>query len=353
MRTEGRRSVSVDRHFLLFEDLLKGREHDRHSLAARLGVKPAMAHKLLKAALRLPGVVPKQEGRRLIIRMDRTAIAPVPSYATAVAACFGSSLWPLFEGSSYREGIREAFRDVIGRTRRRAVFRDIDRKFSFLRRGGEVALLDRSSLLDEVIEAVLHHRVLSLKYTRFGGESQHLRVEPLSIVVHDHQLYVVGRDERGKLHPYRFARILGADALDDTFEYPNRNEYNPEQVFRDSFGIFLDMPVQDVALKLHKQWTTYAQSHRWHDSQKVEVATDQVIVRMHVRVCPELEAWILGFGEEAEVLAPASLRARVAGRVAAISNTYDEQRRGASRPMLRKTAPRLLEPRAVKGRPAT
>ena len=59
-----------------------------------------------------------------------------------------------------------------------------------------------------------------------------------------------------------------------------------------------------VELKLHKQWTTYAQSHRWHDSQKVEVAADHVIVRVHVRVCPELEAWILGFGEEAEVLAP-------------------------------------------------
>src|SRR5262249_38204595 len=161
--------------------------------------------------------------------------------------------------------------------------------FWFLRRGGEVALLDRSPLLDEVIEAVLHHRVLSLEYTRFTGASQHLRLDPLSIVVHDHQLYVVARDERGGLHPYRFARIRGAEALDDPFEYPSRSEYNPEQVFRDSFGIFLDKPVQDVALKLHKQWTTYAQSHRWHDSQRVEVAPDHVVVRIRVRVCPELE----------------------------------------------------------------
>ena len=338
MPSEPRRSASVDRHFLLVGDLLRGREHDRHSLSARLRIKPAMAHRLMKAALSLPGVVERQDGRRRLIKMDLSAIAPAPSFPTAVAACFGSSLWPLFEGSNYKEGIRVAFRDITGRTKRRAVFRDIDRKFWFLRRGGEVALLDRSPLLDEVIEAVLQHQVLSLEYTRFNGTLEHLRLEPLSIVVHDHQLYVVGRDGEGRLHPYRFSRIRAVDVLDDTFEYPGRTEYDPEQVFRDSFGIFLQMGVHDVELKLHKQWTTYAQSHRWHDSQKVEVAADHVIVRMHVRVCPELEAWILGFGEEAEVLAPAGLRARMATRVASLARVYGDLSQGAHRPSLRKAA---------------
>ena len=343
MPKEPHRSVSVDRHFMLVDDLLRGREHDRHTLAARLGIKPAMAHRLMTAALRLPGVVERQHGRRRTIKMDLAAIAPSPSYPTAVAACFGSSLWPLFEGSNYREGIRVAFRDIIGRTKRRAVFRDIDRKFWFMRRGGEVALLDRSPLLDEVIEAVLRHQVLSLEYTRFSGASQHLRLEPLSIIVHDHQLYVVGRDERGGLHPYRFSRMRSVDVLDDTFEYPGRTEYDPEQVFRDSFGIFLDKPVHDVELKLHKQWTTYAQSHRWHDSQNVEVAADHVIVRMRIRVCPELEAWILGFGEEAEVVAPAALRTRIAKRVDALSQVYAGQSQVAARPSLRKAAGGRME----------
>jgi hypothetical protein len=336
MPSEPHRSASVDRHFLLVEDLLRGREHDRHTLAARLGIQPAMAHRLMTAALRLPGVVERQDRRRRTIKMDLAAIAPVPSYPTAVAACFGSSLWPLFEGSTYREGIRDAFRDVIGRTKRRAVFRDIDRKFWFLRRGGEVALLDRSPLLDEVIEAVLQHQTLSIEYTRFSGVSQHLRLEPLSVVVHDHQLYVVGRDDEGGLHPYRFSRIRSVDVLDDAFEYPGRTEYDPEQVFRDSFGIFLDMPVHDVALRLHKQWTTYAQSHRWHDSQRVEVVPEGVLVRMRVRVCPELEAWILGFGEEAEVLAPAALRARIAKRVGALSQVHAGLRAASARPSVRK-----------------
>ena len=191
-----------------------------------------MADRLMNAALRLPAVVERREGRQRKIRMDITAIAPAPSTShRRVAACFGSSLWPLFEGSSYKEGIRDASRQIIGRTKRRAVFRDIDRKFWFLRRGGEVALLDGSPILDEVIEAVLQHRVLSLEYTRFSGVSRRLRLEPLSVVVHDHQLYVVARHDGAELHPYRFSRIRSVEVLDDTFEYPSRAGVRPRAGF--------------------------------------------------------------------------------------------------------------------------
>ena len=41
----------------------------------------------------------------------------------------------------------------------------------------------------------------------------------------------------------------------------------------------------------------------------------ELVVEMNVKVCPELEAWILGMGEWAEVLEPAWLRSKVAGRV--------------------------------------
>lgn len=101
---------------------------------------------------------------------------------------------------SYREGIRDAFRDIIGRTKRRAVFRDIDRKFWFLRRGGEIALLERSPLLDEVIEAVLHHQVMSLEYTRFSGAAQHLRLDRRPSCLGEREL-----EDRGEIR--RFLRL--------------------------------------------------------------------------------------------------------------------------------------------------
>jgi predicted DNA-binding transcriptional regulator YafY len=339
MNDDSGRSSSIDRHLRLAADLFRGQTHDRHSLAERLGIRPAQADRLINAAVRhLPGIVEEREGKVRRIRIDRSTVTPAPSYPTAVAACFGSSLWPLFEGTAYQGGIRNALSDILGRTRRRAVFRDIDRKFWFHRRGGEVALLGHAALLDDIIEAVLHHRSITLEYEHFNGRVLHVRIDPLSIVVHDHQIYVVGRREDA-LHPYRFARIRAVDVLDEGFEYPSRTAYDPQQVFRDSFGVFLDFPVQDVEVKLHAQWAPYALTHRWHDSQVVDVAEDHVRVRLRVRVCPELEAWILGFGDQAEVVAPAKLRERVASRAAAMARTYDATKH-AARPALRKTQAR-------------
>lgn len=326
------RSASIARHFVFAADLFQGREHDRHSLAKRLQVRPAMADRLLNAAAALlPGVQERRVGKRRLVRMNVPAQSAEPGYATAVAACFGSSLWPLFEGSTYQTGIRDALSHVVGRTRRHAVFKDIDRKFWFLRRGGEPALLDRAPLLDELLEAVLHSHAVSIAYTRFEGDTERLRLEPLSIVVHDHQLYVVARGEGGRLHPYRFSRIGEVDVLDDEFAYPTRSQYDPAQVFHDSFGIFLNLPTQDVELKLHKRWSTFAQTHRWHVSQVVEVRPDRVRVKLHVRVCAELEAWILGFGEDAEVIRPAELRERIARRASSLARTYAVGSAGPSR----------------------
>jgi predicted DNA-binding transcriptional regulator YafY len=318
--TEPRRSASIARHLALCADLLSGREHDRHSLATRLGVRPAMADRLIRAALeQLPGVSERRDGKQRKIRMEAGSRTAAPEYPTAVAACFGASLWPLFRGSSYEAGIRNALTHVVGRTKRRLVFQNIDRKFCFLRRGGEAALTERQTVLDDVIEAVLHHRALSARYTRFTGASEQIRLEPLSIAVHDHQLYVLARSPRRALHPYRFARL---EVLDDVFSYPSRKAYDPEQVFRDSFGVFLDLPVRAVELRLGKRWEVYARTHRWHDSQIVTVGADHVKVKLRVRVCPELEAWILGFGAEAEVVRPADLRRRMAAHARGLGRTY-------------------------------
>ena len=99
-------------------------------------------------------------------------------------------------------------------------------------------------------------------------------------------------------------------------------EYDPEQVFRDSFGIFLDRPVRSVVLRLHARWRTYAETHTWHESQAVHAGQGGIEVRLRVGLCPELEAWILGFGEQAEVLAPKELRDRVRARIETARDAY-------------------------------
>jgi predicted DNA-binding transcriptional regulator YafY len=348
MSSEDSRNSSIARPYKLLADLLKGREHDRHSVAKLLGVKPAMANRHIKAALEYLPLSSRTEGRKRLIRWTASSAMSAPSYATAVAACFGASVWPLFRGSTYEVGIRNALAQVTGRTRRSSTFKHIDRKFWFLSKGGEPALIERSALLDELLEAVLHHRIVAVRYIHFDGEKEVIRVEPLSIVVHDHQLYLVARRPDRLLHPYRFCRMDAVDVLEEPFVYPNRNEYDPEQVFRDSFGVFLNLPAEDVEIRVDKRWATYAQTHRWHGSQNVTVDADDVRIRLHVRICPELEAWILGFGEHAEVVSPRSLRERITARIRTASQRLDESPAMRQQPNPRSAKRRARRPRRAR-----
>lgn len=150
-------------------------------------------------------------------------------------------------------------------------------------------------------------------------------IDPLTVCIYDHQLYVIGRRQNGQRRLYRFSRILSADETGFSFTYPTKSEYDPARLLAKSFGVFAgdDIDPEPVEVLLDKEWQTHATTHRWHPSQEVHINADgKVLVRFHVGVCPELEAWILGFAEQATVIRPERLREKVKSRLAAAACNY-------------------------------
>ncbi|TMB10917.1 MAG: WYL domain-containing protein [Deltaproteobacteria bacterium] len=196
-------------------------------------------------------------------------------------------------------------------------FQDSRRQFVFLVRGGEKALPEKEDVLEEVVDALQRRRGLQIRYRDFVGARKSVRIEPLSLAVYDHQLYVIGRPRGGPTHAYRFSRIETAETVGGTFPYPDKDSYDPERVFADSFGIIVDdkYPIEQIEMSLAPRWTSYVRSHRWHRSQESVVRSGRVHVRLRVRVCPELVSWILGFGPDARVIGPPRLKRHI-GRLA-------------------------------------
>lgn len=325
MGLEDSRLRAIKRTLQLVEDLRQGREHDRNSAAELLGIEPAAANRQLAAIAEvLSGVrVGRTRPARTSLKAPRRT--DPPPLGAAIAACIGSSIASLFESTVYGEGARQSTKRIIRDVQRASDFQDFDRKFVFHAQGGEHALPAKHEELDEIIEAVLKSRWLELRYVRYRGKSEQLRIKPLSVLVYAHQLYVLGEDAAGTRHPYRFSRMRKVDALKRTFEYPARGDYDPRQLWRDSLGVFLDesMPIVNVRVRLDAGWRTYVETHRWHHSQRFTPMRDgSIVVQMRVRHCPELERWVLGFGEEAEVLAPVELRERVSERLVKASARY-------------------------------
>lgn len=326
---ERSRGNAVRRALVLLADLMRGAEHTRHTVKKVAGLEEAAASRQLEALkTHVPGVVSEVRNKIRIYRFDPDSVSVkrVQRLARPIvaAACFGTSLANLFEGSRYAVAMREALDHLLAQGRR-GDFRDVARKFWFVKRGGEVSLPQNRHLLDEVIDAILQQNVTIIKYEHFeGGEADVYRIQPLSVVVYTHQLYVIGKTDSQEMRFFRFSRLQDVERTDDTFSYPGETEYNPEQLLRDSFGIFVGdkYPICDVAVRLASRWASFVRSHRWHPSQLVTREGDHVVIRLRVRVCPELEGWILSFGEDAEVLSPAFLRDKIGARVRGAGALY-------------------------------
>jgi predicted DNA-binding transcriptional regulator YafY len=314
----------IQRTSSILAELVAGQVHDRHTIAERFDIAVAAADRYIRHLQRVPGIVVVREGRRLAIRFDFGDAVPRPSHPSAVAACWAAGVADVFAGSDYERGVRDALAYVTTRARRSSEFKNVDRKFLFLARGGESSLPDAAGHLDDLIDSVLRNRYTTIQYLHFGGDEERVRIQPLSMAIYDHQLYVIGARDDGTRHPFRLSRIRSVSAGTESFAYPDRAVYDPKQLFRDSFGIFIDetKAVVRIRMRLDERWRVHCRTHRWHPSQRIDDVPGGVVVTMSARPCPELKAWILGFGSEAVVLEPAELADEIGSTVAQAASKY-------------------------------
>ena len=251
--------------------------------------------------------------------------------AGAIAVSLASAFSRVFDSSHYQISLLQLRKLLIDNLpeARQPQFAHASRKFVTLG-GFEEGLDDRSGLLDDVLDAILKSKQLKIEYEKFGDKTRSIEtrtIEPYTLAIHDSHFYVIGVDAGSppsRLRTFRFSRILEAEVLDVSFKYPAPNEYDPAAAFRDSIGIWGSSiePVR-VRVRLSSNWCATAQHHRWHASQRTDPSeNDKVELSFLVRPCPEFEKWVLGFGNEAEVLEPASLREKVAERLRQASSSY-------------------------------
>src|SRR5215216_889837 len=86
----------------VLSDMMRGKVHDRHSIAKRCGIQPRAADRRLRLLVEqidgvkeVPGTTPKQ------IRFEGDA----PRFPAVVAACVASSLGRMFAGSAHEQNM--------------------------------------------------------------------------------------------------------------------------------------------------------------------------------------------------------------------------------------------------------
>lgn len=83
---------------------------------------------------------------------------------------------------------------------------------------------------------------------------------------------------------------------------------------------------ETIKLKFKPEIARIAQETVWHSSQVTELQPDgSAIVTMNLSITVGLETFILGWGEQVEVLEPAELREEIIEMAKAMLNVYEEK----------------------------
>ncbi len=233
--------------------------------------------------------------------------------AEVLSLHFGRTLFTFLDGTSFAadlEGAIERLQPAIARSTS-DLTKDLDRKFMAVAEHAKDYRSD-PDLLDEIVSALLYANPADAEYRPArGGFGKIYRLEPYTLATYRQGLYLFARDvaeDRVKTFAVerfeRFARLRR-----ERFDYPPG--YDPHALVADSFGI-ISGPAEDVVARFSPDVALYVKERSWHRTQRVEPLADGgVRLRMRVNVGPELVEWLLGFGPQVRVEAPASLVERV------------------------------------------
>jgi predicted DNA-binding transcriptional regulator YafY len=213
------------------------------------------------------------------------------------------------------EGLPDALREHVERTLDDLALRRLDPDFN--------------RHVEDLTRAWAERRVVRFRYApaRYEGTEREPRwaeVRPflLEPSLATHALYLIGHDEtRDAIRTFKVERILDLSTTPRTFAAPDSGAL--ATTLRRAWDIIADQPETEVVLRFAPSVSARVGEATWHPSQRIEELADGSLEwRATVAGTIEIRLWILSWGDEVEVVAPASLREDVAATLRRAAARY-------------------------------
>jgi predicted DNA-binding transcriptional regulator YafY len=162
--------------------------------------------------------------------------------------------------------------------------------------------------LPKIHTALAEHRTLRTHYYSASRDREDTRdIDPYHLTLHDGGLYLVAHCHlRDDLRIFAVERMRTVELTCRRFEVPRA--FDPAKYLAGAWGMLRGDAVT-VRVIFARSLARYIRERVWHASQKLrELADGRVEMTLSVADTREVRRWILGFGVEAEVVAPEALR---------------------------------------------
>lgn len=167
-------------------------------------------------------------------------------------------------------------------------------------------------------------RSVRFAYLDKNGRASTRTVDPYGFVIHAGRVYCVGYDRgRRDMRTFAIDSVGDPDVLGKTFVKPS--DFRIEQYAAGSIsGVMHGGEPTDVTVAFAPHVAKAATAARVVEDRRIERHRDgSVRITYRVSDVDELVRWVLGWGAQAEVLAPPEARARIASLSREIADKYE------------------------------
>ncbi len=173
-------------------------------------------------------------------------------------------------------------------------------------------------------------RILYVSLTEWKEISTLL--SPYRVLFNRRSWYVIGRSSLHRaVRTFNIGRIRKAALLDKQYRIPSR--FNLERYLGNAWNLIREPGKHyEVVVRFQAMVATNVAEVQWHKTQRIVLGDDGTI-DFHVTVdgLSEIVWWILGYGDQAEVLKPTELRDEIRRRIESMRQTYAPGRRTGRR----------------------
>ena len=227
-----------------------------------------------------------------------------------------------YKGTAFEKPLKSAFQKMSSNLEEEGFFsfQDLSSAISFRPVGYAIQEL---RVFDTLSQAVLERRTVEFDYFKLTGKKpERRRVEPYHLGCIDNQWYLIGNDlVRSGVRTFALTRLSRPKILKTTFQRPEK--FSVSEMMASSFSAFETPKPTRVVVRLDPFAARLASERVWHKSQKIKsLPGGGAELTLEVGLAPDLENWILGWGNHAKVLEPHELCERIASIARSMALQY-------------------------------
>lgn len=206
----------------------------------------------------------------------------------------------------------------------RAQFRDLLRTIR-IRPSTYAQISDKESFYQALVDARRNRRVVRIKYDSLTENKRiTTKLRPYHLLFCRHSWYVIGRSSlHDEVRTFNLSRLVSLQQMKARFAVPRG--FSVERHLGNAWLMIPERGTDHrVAIRFQPLVAQNVAEVRWHKTQETTFQKDgTMIFRARVSGLGEIVWWILGYGDQAEVLQPKKLRDLVAQRIKSMAKIYN------------------------------